>query len=179
MWARGTAIGGMKIKETQVKDIPISAIEVLNPRQRDKRVFREIVDSIARLGLKRPIVVSARGDVHHYQLVYGEGRIKAFAELGEASIPALLIDVSTEDCLLMGLVENLTRCHPSSVELVSEIGRLAKQYTAKEIATKLDFSPEYIRSICYLLKHGEERLLDEVEKKYMPHSIAISSGQRL
>ena len=37
--------------------IPIDRIEVLNPRARNKRLHREIVDNIDAVGLKRPVTV--------------------------------------------------------------------------------------------------------------------------
>ena len=163
----------MNRRAVPIREIPIAAIAVLNPRTRDRNVFREVRTSIAHQGLKRPITVSTHKGDGLYELVCGQGRIEAFTQLGVDKIPALLVDVPTEDCLLMGLVENLARGRPSSIELVGEIGRLAKRYKPKEIAEKLDFSPEYVTSICHLLKRGEERLLEAVEKKRIPHSIAI------
>ena len=38
----------------QVADIPLERIEVLNPRDRNRRVFQELVSSIQALGLKKP-----------------------------------------------------------------------------------------------------------------------------
>lgn len=43
----------------KVELIPIDAIDVINPRARSRKVFQEIVDSIAAVGLKRPITVAA------------------------------------------------------------------------------------------------------------------------
>ena len=40
--------------------IPVHAINVLNPRARNRKVFNELVTSIAHLGLKKPITVSRR-----------------------------------------------------------------------------------------------------------------------
>ena len=40
--------------------IPLDRITVVNPRVRNRKAFREIVDNIAELGLKRPITVAAR-----------------------------------------------------------------------------------------------------------------------
>ena len=40
--------------------IPIEKIVVLNPRSRNRRQHREIVDNIDTIGLKRPITVSRR-----------------------------------------------------------------------------------------------------------------------
>ena len=47
---------------SEIRMIPISAITVLNPRVRNKKIFNELVTSIAHLGLKKPITVSARSD---------------------------------------------------------------------------------------------------------------------
>lgn len=44
----------------RVEMIPIDRIVVVNPRIRNKRVFREIIDNIAEIGLKRPITVTRR-----------------------------------------------------------------------------------------------------------------------
>jgi ParB family chromosome partitioning protein len=41
-----------------VQMVPVARITVVNPRLRNKKVFKEIVDNIARLGLKRPITVT-------------------------------------------------------------------------------------------------------------------------
>jgi len=40
--------------------IPVDLIDVLNPRDRNKRVFDEIVANIKTIGLKRPITVTPR-----------------------------------------------------------------------------------------------------------------------
>ena len=38
--------------------IPIDCIEVLNPRERNNRIFEVIVDNIKTLGLKKPVTVT-------------------------------------------------------------------------------------------------------------------------
>lgn len=90
--------------------VPISRIEVLNSRDRNMKVFEEIVDNIRSIGLKKPITVTERpgadGKVS-YHLVCGEGRLNAFRILGETHIPALVVDVSDEDAFIMSLAENI------------------------------------------------------------------------
>ena len=44
----------------RVELIPLDRVTVLNPRVRSRRNFEEIIDNIARVGLKRPITVSRR-----------------------------------------------------------------------------------------------------------------------
>ena len=159
---------------SEIRRIPVSAITILNPRVRNKRIFNELVTSIAHLGLKRPITVSARADQSGYDLVCGQGRLEAFVALGQTEIPAVVLEASEEDCFVMSLVENLARRHHSPLELMREIGALRKRgYSTTEIAVKTDFSDEYVNAICYLLDHGEERLLAGIERGVIPTSVAM------
>ena len=158
----------------EVRAVPIAAITVLNPRSRNKKIFQELVTSIAHLGLKKPITVAARPDGSGYDLVCGQGRLEAFLALGESEIPAVVIDASHEDCFVMSLVENLARRQHSPLELMHRIGDLRKRgYTIGQIASKTDFSDEYIYAICYLLENGEQRLLAAVERGVIPPTVAM------
>lgn len=157
-----------------IQSIPVDRIVVLNPRARNKKIFAELVTSIAHLGLKKPITVSAHADGSGYDLVCGQGRLEAFIELGQSHIPAIVIEATVEDCFVMSLVENLARRQHSPLEFVREIAALRDRgYSITEIAVKTDFSDEYVYAICYLLDHGEERLLAGVEKGIIPPSIAM------
>lgn len=163
------------INETapEIAKVPIADIRVINPRSRNKRIFGELVTSIAHLGLKKPITVSRRNG-HGYDLVCGQGRLEAFIALGQTEIPAIVIEASEEDCFVMSLVENLARRHHSPLELVSEIGNLKKRgYSIAQIAVKIDFSAEYVYAICFLLDNGEQRLLAAVDRGTIPHTIAM------
>lgn len=157
-----------------IRLISVEAISILNPRSRNKRVFQELVTSIERLGLKKPITVSQRPGRPRYDLVCGQGRLEAFIALGQVEIPAIIIDAAEDDCFVMSLVENLARRQHTPLELVRAIGSLRERgYTHAEIATKVDFSSEYVGAICYLLENGEEKLIAAVERGVMPHTVAI------
>lgn len=157
----------------QIRSIPVAQVTVLNPRSRNKKVFQELVTSVANLGLKKPITVSARPD-GGYDLICGQGRLEAFVALGQAEIPAVVTEASEEDCFVMSLVENLARRQHRPLELVKEIGALKERgYSIQEIAAKTDFSTEYIWAICFLLDNGEERLIAAVERGVIPHSVAM------
>ncbi len=158
----------------EISMIPVHAINVLNPRARNRKVFNELVTSIANLGLKKPISVSRRPGGNVYDLVCGQGRLEAFIALGQKEIPAIVVDADEEDCFVMSLVENLARRQHSSIELVREIGVLRQRgYSVADIAAKTDFTPEYIYAICYLLENGEERLINAVDKGIIPHTVAM------
>jgi ParB family transcriptional regulator, chromosome partitioning protein len=170
--------GSMKKNtEQQVELIPIEQIQVLNPRFRNKKKFQDIVTNISNIGLKRPITVTASKETEgekRYDLVCGQGRLEAYVALGQEQIPAIVIDVSREDCFLMSLVENLARRQQLSLELVRQIGVLKERgYTSAQIATKIDMTKEYVRGIIRLLECGEERLICAVEKGQVPISTAV------
>ncbi len=158
----------------QIHMVAVDSITVLNPRVRNKRVFNELVTSIAHLGLKKPITVSLKGDGSGYDLVCGQGRLEAFVALAQKKIPAIVIQASQDDCFVMSLVENLARRQHTPLELIHEIGALKERgYSLNEIAAKTDFSTEYVYAICYLVEHAEKRLLAAVERGIVPHTIAM------
>ena len=112
---------------TEVRTIPVQLIDVLNPRERNDKVFDEIVVNIKRVGLKKPITVTPRrasDGSERYLLVCGEGRLKAFKALGETSIPAIVVQVSDEDAFIMSLAENIARRQCRPLELLSGIEQL-------------------------------------------------------
>jgi ParB family transcriptional regulator, chromosome partitioning protein len=98
-----------------VELIPIDRITVLNPRVRNKRIFKEIVTNIDQIGLKRPITVARREHTEgpKYDLVCGQGRLEAYQALGQREIPAVVVDAASEDCLMMSLVETWTGASPT------------------------------------------------------------------
>lgn len=156
--------------------VPVDQIDVVNPRARSRRVFLEMLDCIAKVGLKRPITVARRDD--RYDLVCGQGRLEAFRELGQASIPAIVIEADAEDCLVMGLVENLARRQHQALELFHDIvGMQHRGNSDLQIARKTGLSIEYTRGVLRLLKNGEARLLQAVESGVIPVSVAIEIAE--
>ena len=120
--------------------IPIDRIEVLNSRDRNMKVFEEIVDNIRAIGLKKPITVTHRQSddaAPSYLLVCGEGRLNAFRMLGESHIPALVVDVDDEDAFIMSLAENIARRGHRPLEILADIEVLRNRgYSAEIIIDK-------------------------------------------
>lgn len=167
-----------KLDTGEMKMIPIDRIDVLNPRERNKNTFEEIVGNIKAIGLKKPITVTPRVGAdgsERYLLICGEGRMKAFRQLGEQTIPALVVKVSDENAFIMSLTENIARRQYRPLELLAGIEQLRdKGYDKKEIARKTGLTTEYVQGILTLLKHGEERLLVAVEKGRIPLNAALT-----
>ena len=157
--------------------VPINRIEILNSRDRNMKVFEEIVDNIRTIGLKKPITVAERsgddGDPR-YVLVCGEGRLNAFRILGETHIPALVVDVSDEDAFIMSLAENIARRGYRPLEILADIEVLRKRgYSAEIIIQKTVLSPKYVKDIVFLLDQGEERLIEGVQRGTIPLTTAL------
>lgn len=162
--------------EQDIRSIPIDRIRIANPRARNRRVFAGIVESIATIGLKRPITVAETGcdnDGPKYDLVCGQGRIEAFQALGETEIPAQIISAPETDRYLMSLVENLARRKHSNRDLLQAVRVLEDRgYDPTTIAAKTGLDHSYISCILQLLRSGEERLIGAVEQGWLPISLA-------
>jgi len=166
------------MKTPAVRLIPIDRIRVVNPRVRDPQAFQAVVESIAGLGLKKPITVTpgeANGDgAETFDLVCGQGRLEAYVALGVPEIPALVCDFSRPDALLASLIENIARRRVRPLDQIKLIQWMKTQGDgAAEIGRKTGLSANYVRHVFTLLDRGEERLLDGVLHGEIPISIAI------
>jgi ParB family chromosome partitioning protein len=161
-----------------VQLIPLESIHVLNPRVRNTKIFDGIVHNMTQVGIKRPITVTTRRgkqtDGKLYDLVCGQGRLEAFQACGQLMIPAMIINASEEQALIMSLVENVARRKHKPMELLQGVEILRQQgYDAKAIGEKIGHKPDYVNNVIKLLDHGEERLVTAVETGQMPVMLAI------
>jgi len=164
------------VRLSRIEMIPISRVTVLNPRARNKRQHREIVNNIEAIGLKRPITVSRREGAGgpRYDLVCGEGRLEAFQMLGQTEIPAVVIEASENECLVMSLVENIARRTPRPIDIMREIGALrSRGYSDTAIGEKIGVGASWVNMIASLLERGEERLVAAVETGLIPITLAM------
>ena len=157
--------------------VPVNRIEVLNSRERNNKIFNDIVENIRAIGLKKPITVTQRptdDGEPSYLLVCGEGRLNAFRILGQSHIPALVVDVSDEDAFIMSLAENIARRGYRPLEILADIEVLRKRgYSADVVIQKTGLSPKYVKDIMFLLEQGEDRLIEGVQRGFIPLTTAL------
>ena len=157
--------------------VPVNRIEVLNSRERNSKIFNDIVENIRAIGLKKPITVTQRptdDGEPSYLLVCGEGRLNAFRILGQSHIPALVVDVSDEDAFIMSLAENIARRGYRPLEILADIEVLRKRgYSADVVIQKTGLSPKYVKDIMFLLEQGEDRLIEGVQRGFIPLTTAL------
>jgi ParB family chromosome partitioning protein len=157
--------------------VPVNRIEVLNSRERNNKIFNEIVENIRAIGLKKPITVTQRptdDGEPSYLLVCGEGRLNAFRILGQSHIPALVVEVNDEDAFIMSLAENIARRGYRPLEILADIEVLRKRgYSADVVIQKTGLSPKYVKDIMFLLEQGEDRLIEGVQRGFIPLTTAL------
>lgn len=162
---------------TQVEMVPIEHVSVLNPRTRNRKQHREIVENIDTIGLKRPITVRRKPGPNgedRYEAVCGEGRLDAFRMLGQSTVPVVIVSGSEADCLVMSLVENVARRSHRPIDLMQEIGSLrARGYTDAEVADRVGVTSSWVNMVGTLIDKGEERLVAAVESGLIPISLAV------
>lgn len=164
----------------RIEMIPTDRVNVVNPRVRNKKSFREIVDNIAKIGLKKPITVTRRIEAEgpFYDLVCGQGRLEAFKALGQSEVPALVVSADPEDCLIASLVENCARRQHRAIDLLQDIrGMQERGYSNPDIARKTGLSLEYVNGVGRLIEKGEQRLLRSVESGTIPVSVAVEIAE--
>lgn len=164
----------------RVEMIPVDRVTVVNPRVRNQRNFREIVDNIAKIGLKKPITVTRRHEAGgpFYDLVCGQGRLEAYIELGQSDVPALVVTADPEDSLIASLVENCARRQHSAIDLLQDIrGMEERGYSVTAIAQKTGLTREYVSGVARLIEKGEQRLLRSVETGIIPLSVAVEIAE--
>jgi len=165
-----------RAESPRVESIAIRDIHVLNPRSRSKRLHRQLVENIQLVGLKRPVTVSRHAGLdrpERFDLVCGQGRLEALATLGHTTVPAMVIEVSEEDCLVMSLVENVARRSHPGIDFMREVGRLRERgHSDQSIGDIIGVSSAWVNMIANLLEKGEEKLLAAVEGDIIPLSMA-------
>ncbi len=81
---------------------------------------------------------------------------------------------TTEDCVVMSLVENLARRQHRAIDLLHDIEGLKRRgYERDRDCRKTGLTVEYVKGVIRLLENGEHRLLRAVESGQIPVSIAV------
>ncbi|MES2280552.1 MAG: plasmid partitioning protein RepB C-terminal domain-containing protein [Pseudomonadota bacterium] len=169
----------MKATSKQVEMISIDAITVVNPRVRNPKIHKEMTDSIAQVGLKRPITVrrtrGREGQLPQYDLICGQGRMESCQMLGQTDIAAIILDTDAETGHIMSIVENVARRLPRANETLEQVGKLKQRgYSDTEISIKLGCTPSWVNMVANLLEKGEKRLLAAAEAGHISLSLAVS-----
>ena len=130
---------------------PLQPRKHVNPTQ-----LQELVESIDQHGIIQPLIVRRVGD--KLELIAGERRWRASAELGLKTVPVIERSASDREVLEMALIENLQREDLNPIEEAAGYVRLTKEFDMKqdEIATSVGKSRATVANSMRLLDLQED-----------------------
>ena len=139
-------------------------------RHFDKSLLQELTHSIADKGVLQPILVrpipsrdKTESGKDIYQIVAGERRWQASLKAGLTSMPALIRELSDQEVLEIGVVENVQRAELNPIEEALAYRALIDQFsrTQEDIAKAIGKSRPHIANMLRLLslpKRAQEAL---------------------
>jgi ParB family transcriptional regulator, chromosome partitioning protein len=126
--------------EARIQELKARELEP-NPYQ-PRRVFnedtlQELADSIRQDGVQEPVIV--RQVDGRYELVSGERRVRASIMAGLETVPAICREISDDDMLRLGLIENIQREDLNAIEQAQAYDQLiaAFAWTQEELARQV------------------------------------------
>jgi ParB family chromosome partitioning protein len=141
-----------------VQNLPVADLEPspYQPRRAmDETALAELADSIAQRGILQPLLVRPHPErAGHYQIIAGERRWRAAQKAQLHEVPVLVRELSNNDAMAAGLVENLQREDLNAVEEAEGYQRLITEFkmTHDTLADALGKSRPHITQMMRMLK---------------------------
>jgi len=122
----------------------------------DDAKIDELADSIQNSGILQPLLVQRTAD--GYQLIAGERRLRASLRLGLAEVPVVVRETSTDESIILALIENLQREDLNPIEEAAAFARLQEQFALSQeaVAAKVGKSRPAIANSLRLLSLPNE-----------------------
>ncbi len=131
----------------RIHQVPLDRI-LSNPHQPRRRVdpagLAALARSIQENGVLVPILIRPLSGGKKFELVAGQRRLAACRQLKLATIPAMVREMSEEEIVRLGLLENLHRSNLSEVEEAGALRSLAADFegvTPVEAARRVGLDP--------------------------------------
>ena len=164
---------GRRIVTVPVSDIVPNRSQ---PRKEfDPAALEDLKHSIAEKGILEPPVVRRSGEV--FELVIGERRFRAARELGLDRIDVIVMDVATDDeMLVLALIENIQREDLNAIEEAAAYRRIMQDMdvTQERCAEIVGKSRSAVANTLRLLS-----LADEVQRMVRGGELAPGSARPL
>lgn len=159
-----------------IQSVPVDAIhidEATDFRTQGTDVS-ELAESIRSFGLIQPITIAPNGTDGTYVVVAGRRRLRAYVELGENSIPAIVRDDMDDQAQVIGqIIENLQREDVSILDEARAFAQLGDYgMKQKDVAAACGVSPAHVSGRLALLKL-DPRTLAKVEDGRYPLATAV------
>lgn len=164
---------GQHVLEIKVEEI------TPNPHQPrtefDPEQIEALKRSILEKGVIQPIAVRELGD--GYQLLAGERRLRAVRSADMATIPAIVMDVSSEEEMMeISLIENIQREDLNAIEEARAYRAMMDRFrlTQEEVAKKVGKDRSTVTNLLRLL-----RLPSEVQDRLYDGDISMGHARAL
>lgn len=125
-----------------------------------------LASSISEKGILQPLLIRWLDEKKQTaEIIAGERRWRAAKIAGVQNIPAIVVDYSDQECLEVGLVENLQRDDLNPVEEAESLKKLIQDYnrTQEEVAQAVGKSRSYVANALRLLSLPES-VQDRIRK---------------
>ena len=168
------------ITPDKLQQLPVELLQrgQFQPRRHmDQEALDELANSIARQGVLQPIVARklASGD---YEIIAGERRWRAAQQAALDRVPVVVRELSDEDAMVIGLIENLQREDLNPIEEARGMQRLIEEFTMthQQVADSVSRSRAAVSNLLRLLSLQSEvsSLLEQGELD-MGHARALLS----
>ena len=151
--------GKDRIQEIALADIKANPFQ---PRREfDEEALEELMNSVKEYGVLQPVLV--RKNLHGYELIAGERRLRAAKLAGLEKVPALVRDYTDAQVTEIALIENLQREDLNAIEEAMAYDRLLTEFglTQERLAQKVGRSRSHIANFLRLL-HLTKRVQDYI-----------------
>ena len=150
------------VGENAVTELRLSEIEPNRAqprRQFDEAALEELAESIRKVGLLQPITVRPMANLG-YQIVAGERRWRACRMAGLETVPAIVKEMTDQECAEVALIENLQREDLNAVEEAKGYRSLIDRFglTQEQVAQAVGKSRPAIANALRLLALPEDLL---------------------
>jgi ParB family transcriptional regulator, chromosome partitioning protein len=166
--------------KTGLQQIPVELLQRgrFQPRGKmNQDALEELASSIRKQGVLQPIVVR-KLNTGDYEIIAGERRWRA-AQLAELErVPVVVRDLTDEDAMVIGLIENLQREDLNPIEEAQGMQRLIDEFTMthQQVADGVGRSRVAVSNLLRLLSlENEVRSMLEDGKIDMGHARALLS----
>jgi len=146
-------------------------------RQINKEALDDLANSIAKQGVLQPIVARKlpSGD---YEIIAGERRWRAAQQAQLDRVPVVVRELSDEDAMVIGLIENLQREDLNPIEEARGMQRLIEEFTMthQQVADSVSRSRAAVSNLLRLLSlQSDVSSLLEQGQLDMGHARALLS----
>lgn len=157
------------IEEDNTKLLEVDISDIVPNEDQPRKNFDEdelydLSKSIKKYGIIQPLLLKKKGE--KYEIIAGERRFRAAANVGVVKVPAIVKNVSDEISDRISIIENIQRKDLNPVEEAMSYKHLldSQNLTQKELADEIGKSRQYVGNTIRLL-NLDPRVLKLLDRK--------------